>query len=306
MECGKNRDGWWTNKDLITQFKQVAPLFKALHPPEEYNLYFFFDNSQNHHAKPPGALDTSKMNLSDGGAQPKMKESTVCKCYRTEFFPDGSVDFIYDRDIVQNLQTDTGSQKGAKTILQERGLWGNGMPLACQACKNSTSDTIRIEEGWFNSRCCCKGLLNRQEDFMNQKEWLSEVADELGVYLCYYPKFHCELNWIERVWGFVKSKLRRICSNSLKDLRINLPAVLDSIPLSFVRRVVRSSLRFASIYRLGPQFHGPIADFAMKKYTSHRKIPLRMDETIESFYERLSVEYNTYLATRKCYKRKLM
>ena len=68
LKPGANNDGYWRNCDLVSQLKEKAiPIFKALHP--DADGLFMFDNSQNHHAKPPDALNANKINLNDGGRQ---------------------------------------------------------------------------------------------------------------------------------------------------------------------------------------------------------------------------------------------
>ena len=51
-----------------------------------------------------------------------------------------------------------------------------------------------------------------------------------------------------------------------------VPITLEEmIPIATVRRQARHCYRFMSAYRMGLQ--GPLADYAMKKYSSHRRIP---------------------------------
>ena len=50
-----NAEGYWKNSDLVKQLmKKAFPIFRVLHP--DCDGLFMFDNSQNHHAKPPDAL----------------------------------------------------------------------------------------------------------------------------------------------------------------------------------------------------------------------------------------------------------
>ncbi|KIJ32999.1 hypothetical protein M422DRAFT_183786, partial [Sphaerobolus stellatus SS14] len=61
---------------------------------------------------------------------------------------------------------------------------------------------FKCEEGCTN--CCCRRILFTQSDFINQKSALEELIINQG-YLCdFYPKFHCELNFIEQYWGAAK------------------------------------------------------------------------------------------------------
>ena len=43
----------------------------------------------------------------------------------------------------------------------------------------------------------------------------------------FLPKFHCELNWIERMWGACKSYCRSHCLYSLQGLRETVPSSLS-------------------------------------------------------------------------------
>ena len=41
--AGKNREGWFTNDDLVAQLEKVMPLIEKLHQNKQ--LVFAFDNS---------------------------------------------------------------------------------------------------------------------------------------------------------------------------------------------------------------------------------------------------------------------
>jgi hypothetical protein len=225
------------------------PLFEAVHPNCE--LLFMFDNSQNHHARPPDALCVKNLNLSDGGKNTKKLRDTVW-----EGRP-------------QLMQRPDGVQKGIRTILQERGCWPTDkkLSLICQSCKDPE------EEREQNLDCCATRLLSSHDDFKNGKNWLEETLDARHHSMIFCPKFHCELNFIEMIWGYLKSVLRRNCTFSFADLRVQLPLTLRQIPLTFFMKAHRHCLRYMSGYRLGPQYHGPLLDYAVKKYKGHRAIP---------------------------------
>ena len=121
--------------------------------------------------------------------------------------------------------------------------------------------------------------LSQEPDFLSQKEWLTEVVETRGHEIIFYPKFHCELNYIENIWAFVKSYLRRTCTYSFPDLQAKIPDVLENkVEVPFVRRIERHCLRFMSGYRQG--LEGPLLDYAMKKYSSHRRIPENVTKEI--------------------------
>ncbi|CAB4473945.1 unnamed protein product [Rhizophagus irregularis] len=85
---------------------QAIPIFELLHPG--CIGVFCFDQSINHNAMAADALIASKMNLSPGGAQPKMRD---------------------------------GQQKGIKQVLKERNLWSTeGIRLMCEQCSGKHDD----------------------------------------------------------------------------------------------------------------------------------------------------------------------
>ena len=60
-----------------------------------------------------------------------------------------------------------------------------------------------------------------------------------------------------------------------------IPLFLETqIPIELVRRLERHALRFMSGYR--EKLDGPLLDFAMKKYSSHRRIPIGTYELLKS------------------------
>ena len=50
-------------------------------------------------------------------------------------------------------------------------------------------------------------VLSFHEDFQSEKTLVEKLVTNKGLkclYIVYFPKFHCELNPIERVWGQAK------------------------------------------------------------------------------------------------------
>lgn len=73
-------------------------------------------------------------------------------------------------------------------ILQERGLWDSSLKLTCK------------DKSKCNCNCCARSILSSQDDFKNQGSLLEELLESQDQIVWFYPKFHCELNWIERDW----------------------------------------------------------------------------------------------------------
>ena len=132
-------------------------------------------------------------------------------------------------------------------------------------------------------------------DFPAQEEWPTQVVHDAGFEIILYPKYHCELNYIEMIWGWVERYHRRTFTYNYKDLKDRLPKTFDDLlPLPFVRKVFQHFLRFMSGYR--QNLEGPLLDYAMTKYTSHRTVPVGVAEE-------LSVEYQKYLKINEEKKR---
>ena len=102
-----NRDGWWTNKDVVKQVKERAiPIFEHTHPGKV--AMFMFDNSCNHTAYAEDALVVSRMNLKDGGKQPLLRNGKM---------PDESPHNLTFGDV-----DSVTKPKSIKRILKEHGL----------------------------------------------------------------------------------------------------------------------------------------------------------------------------------------
>ena len=87
----------------------------------------------------------------------------------------------------------------------------------------------------------------------------------------FYPKFHCELNYIESFWAEAKRYSRLHCDYSFNHLKEVVPRALDSISITKIRRFSRRSARYMSAYELG--LSGKAAVFAVKQYRSHLRVP---------------------------------
>ncbi len=197
--------------------------------------------------------------------------------------------------ITQVMQNSLGHQKGMRTILIERGEWKDGMLKICHDCEVKRFDYARIEyykdiynpnDRRFSNYCCAWRCLSLQPDFLSQKELLTEVVESYGCEILFYPKYHCELNYIEMVWAYLKAKLRRECQNDFQNMLKRIPQILlNEIDITFFKRVERHCLRFMSGYRIG--LEGPELDYAMKKYSSHRRLHLSQLGDIRKEFEQI-------------------
>jgi hypothetical protein len=49
--------------------------------------------------------------------------------------------------------------------------------------------------------CCTLQILKAQDDFKNEVSLLKTIICQAGHEVIFYPKFHCELNYIEYYWA---------------------------------------------------------------------------------------------------------
>ncbi|RIA80370.1 hypothetical protein C1645_838829 [Glomus cerebriforme] len=150
--------------------------------------------------------------------------------------------------------------KGIKQVLIERGLWHNGLHLDCQLY------------------------------FLAQKSELETVIEKAGHRCIFYPKFHCELNFIEMYWGAAKRYMCEYCDYTWNGLQKTVPEALNSISLIKIRWFAQKSWRYMDIYRKGVT--GKLAIFAEKKYKSHRRVS---DDILNQINEILLKDDKTFI-----------
>lgn len=70
-----------------------------------------------------------------------------------------------------------------------------------------------------------------QPDFRGQKGKLEEELNKLKIGVLFYPKFDCEVNFIDRFWSLTKYYARLNCKYSLEELRKTEPEAICSVEL---------------------------------------------------------------------------
>jgi hypothetical protein len=173
----------------------VLPIFRYAFPGCQ--ALFALDNAANHCSFKHDAVVAHKMNLSPGGKQPKMRDG-----------------WDYNRGLPQTMVfSDThqelklrGEPKGIEVVLRERGLWPrngwrpDGFGKFLLRCP--TADEREGCPPDSDGGCCARAMLAAQEDFREQKGRLEEELAAANQLCIFYPKFHCEMNFIEiLVWS---------------------------------------------------------------------------------------------------------
>ena len=260
LEYGK--DNYWTGEKMVNHTKVAIRILKHAFP--ECEGFLSFDNASNHCAYTPDALIASNMNLTPGGKQALLREGW-------NHNQDLPQPMVFGQDYpVEQLR---GQPKGIRQVLLERGLWrernkdGSKFLLICPNPK--TKDQPRCDPT-LRGECCATTLLQSQKDFQDQKGWLQELVEAAGHSIIFYPKFHCETNFIERFWCAAKYYTRENCGYSLGDLRTTIPAAIQSIPTATINRFYHQCDRIIDAYSTGFQYG--TQSFVEHVHKNHRQV----------------------------------
>ena len=149
---------------------------------------------------------------------------------------------------VQKMALYDGTPKGMKMILEERGINTATMK----------ADDMRI-------------VLSCHDDFRTEKTLVEKFISNEGHQVEFLPKFHCELNPIERVWGQAKCYSRQYTNYTLVRLRNIINPALDSVSTDLIRKYFRKVGDYERAYIEGKKA-GKEVESAVKVYKSHRRV----------------------------------
>ena len=201
---------------------------------------WLFDCSSAHEGLAEDALNINDMNINPGGKQRHLRPMVIPtnnpppKPGRpdTQGQPQ---EMVYPADHPDPKLC--GQPKGIKVVLQEReSVWDELVSRCkkvvgkCKECSKSQAkkdaerrvaeaeamgqeDTLQDENVSqahepksepVSDWCCMYRVLSLQEDFVTEKPMLQHYIESHGHVFMFLPKFHCELNPIEMLWGFTK------------------------------------------------------------------------------------------------------
>ena len=246
LKPGKNRDGYFSNDELLAQVRKAIHLARKLFPGDDH--VFVFDNARSHAKRAEDAL--SARHLPKGTSKPganwmlKVKKRSddgkivydssgkpaeVRIPMRSARFSDGRPQPLY---FPQDHPTHPGLFKGMAVILEERGYVGaRRLRAECAGfkCQKDSSGEY--------GPCCCRRILFNEPDFAIVPSLLSTLCNENGIPAMFLPKFSPELNPIEQCWGYAKRIYREFPpSSALDDVVKNAQKALASIPLECIRK----------------------------------------------------------------------
>jgi hypothetical protein len=241
---GVNRDGYFTNSDILAQATIAMDIFQKCYPHDDH--VFVFDNAPTHLKRSDTALSARKMPLGTSKVDKNwlVETPSLNEFGKPLFGPNGKklmrkvpmADGTFADGSPQSFYFPEGHHsagyfKGMKVILEERGFGEKIRSLKRECLK------FRCPPGCVD--CCVRRVLYSQPDFLGVTSRLEEHCQNRGSEVLFLPKFHPELNPIEQCWGRAKWSYRQLPASSREDdLGRNALRSLDEIPLDLMRRYV--------------------------------------------------------------------
>jgi hypothetical protein len=235
FQAGAQRDGYFTNANIIQHAELAMDILEKHYPDASTHTKRAEDAlSARHMSKKPTqarypmwgvdvpVVDAAGRQLYD--EHRKLRKQRVCM--GNAQYPGSSC----LQSLYYNPHDGSGRTcvfKGMDRILAERGINTSALRAECPGFKCAEGATD----------CCTRRVIWNQPDFANVKSVLEDACDARGFKVVFLPKFHCELNPIERCWCHAK-RLYRLNppSSSEAELEKNVVKALDSVPIQTIRK----------------------------------------------------------------------
>ena len=149
--------------------------------------------------------------------------------------------------VVQHMVDGSGIPKGMKLVLEERGIDTSGM------------NARKMRE-----------VLGAHSDFLNVTTLVEELVESRNHIPLFFPKFHCELNAIERCWCHAKKYSRQYVNGSIVRLRKVIPEALATCKPDLISKFFEGVKFYLAAYENGCNCLN--VDSQVKVYKSHRRV----------------------------------
>lgn len=226
---------------LKDQLKDAVDIFKFLHA--DAVGVWVFDCSSSHKGLASNALNVNNMNVNPGGKQtllrdtiiplnnppPKSGELNTHGLPQTMVFPNNHPEpnlvgkakemlaiIKEQKSVYDKLVSEAGSEKKVFSKCGECHKSAAKKDAECRvaqaemAGQEDTLDDTVLEEASTAVKepkskwCCLSQVLSLQDDFVNEKPEIQHYLEGRGHICMFYPKFHCKINLIEMLWGYMK------------------------------------------------------------------------------------------------------
>ena len=145
-----------------------------------------------------------------------------------------------------------GIPKGMKKVLEKRGI---------------NTQSLQKED--------MQMILRKHEDFRNEKPRIVTFLEQKGHATLFLPKFHPELNPIERVWAQSKVYTKAPCKYTFPSLWLTIPIGLDTVTVDNIKNYHRKARHYMFAYFQG-FVAGPKLEDQVKLYKSHRRVRVNL------------------------------
>ena len=235
LEYGEAKDGYWTSDKFIKQIQKAIKIADIKYPKSEGWRVVWVFDHSSCHA----AMADDSLDVS--------KMNVKCGG-KQRLMRDGCWD-----GKVQKMVDAQGVAKGLRVVLEERGVDTRSMG----------ADQMRE-------------TLKSFPDFKFEISRIQRLLTEENGHIVYMlPKYHCELNPIERVWAQAKRYTKAYCKYNIQSLRNNIVPALDTVTMENVHNHFRKIRHYMFAYLEGIP-GGSDLENLVKKYKqiikSHRRI----------------------------------
>lgn len=127
-------------------------------------------------------------------------------------------------------------------------------------------------------RCCATRVFSELKAFKEELNKVEKIFKRAGHMCIFLPRYHPELNAIERYWGYIKYLLRLYCEYSLPHMLKLIPGTLSGVPLGFIRAWSRVTWLYLEDYDDGLVDYLECRD--LKAWMTHRSSTDRGDAVV--------------------------
>ncbi|KAJ6476592.1 hypothetical protein DFH09DRAFT_952259 [Mycena vulgaris] len=236
--------------------------------------HWVFNNSSAHGSLAKDALTATNMNVNPGGNVPKMsmRDTIIPLGNPHPTLMAGMKVILAEHDYTENHhgKTLSGECKACKALKSRKPhLEGASADEEHNMYVDYGKDTDEGDERPVD--CCMRRLLSLQPDFAREKSQLKLLIEaEPGMVCHFMAKFHLKMNPIEYFWAWVKCWFYERSNGTWQKAKDLGSEGLRLCPLPTICWFYGRADRHTNVYRLGAT--GPIAEFAVKKYRSHRGV----------------------------------
>jgi hypothetical protein len=240
--AGAGREGYFDNNDILAHARTAMDILAKHYLHERHVLVF--DNATSHLKRADDALSARHMSK-----KPTLPRFQMWGVDANDLGPDGKPTYDSQRKLVKQriCMGDATLADGTPQALYFDPEDGTGRTCVFKGpaqCKG-----FKCAKG--TARCCTRRLLWNQPDFVSVKSLLELECEQRGFTVVFLPKFHCEVNFIERCWSYAKRTYRmKPPSSAQDDLVKNVVDALDGVPLETMRRCESGFVIRTLVFRL--------------------------------------------------------